>query len=166
MTKFYRIDYDALCMMDDSILLPSKGANLHDVNKELQRLPENNKPQVKKSLPANSGMDWLVASGVSSEEIAAANDKQAREQETANLYESAMGYNPLNWQDRDMPELLRFLMTKTPEEIRAFAKWSRAECSTFPPTKARQFPLRVKEFWPLAFAQQEKKPYQPEESWL
>jgi len=42
MTKFYRIDYDKLCMMDDAILRPSNTSNLHDV-KMNQRLPENTK---------------------------------------------------------------------------------------------------------------------------
>lgn len=39
--KFYRIDYDALCTMDESILIPSNISDSSDVNKELQRLPEN-----------------------------------------------------------------------------------------------------------------------------
>lgn len=34
MRKFYRIDYDKLCAMDDAILRPSNAAKLHDVNNE------------------------------------------------------------------------------------------------------------------------------------
>lgn len=40
MRNFYRIDYDKLCTMDDSVLRPSNTSNLHDV-KMNQRLPEN-----------------------------------------------------------------------------------------------------------------------------
>ena len=43
-TKFYTLDYDALCTMDESILIPSSVSNPNDVNKELHRLPENNQP--------------------------------------------------------------------------------------------------------------------------
>lgn len=39
--KFYRIDYDALCVMDESILIPSNISESSDVNKELHRLPKN-----------------------------------------------------------------------------------------------------------------------------
>lgn len=40
MRKFYRINYDVLCAMDDAILRPSNTANLHDV-KMNQRIPKN-----------------------------------------------------------------------------------------------------------------------------
>lgn len=39
--KFYRLDYDNLCTLDESILIPSNISKSDDVNKELHRLPEN-----------------------------------------------------------------------------------------------------------------------------
>ena len=70
MTKFYRIDYDKLCMMDDAILRPSNTANLHDV-KMNQRLPENTTAGISENLKtdeqkpeyitrANQKMDALL----------------------------------------------------------------------------------------------------------
>jgi len=40
-TKFYRIDYDALCAMEYIKFDSSKVSESNDVNKELHRLPEN-----------------------------------------------------------------------------------------------------------------------------
>lgn len=42
-TKFYRIDYDALCAMEHIKFDSSKVSESNDVNKELHRLPEKNK---------------------------------------------------------------------------------------------------------------------------
>jgi hypothetical protein len=65
-----------------------------------------------------------------------------------------MGYNPLPWwSNRDLLALLKFLLTKSPEEVKTFAAWSRRQYSTFDPAKARQYPRRVIEFWPQAFPQ-------------
>ena len=47
MTKFYRIAYEQLCMMDGADLPPSNTAKLHDV-KMIQRLPETTTPSSKK----------------------------------------------------------------------------------------------------------------------
>ena len=40
MRKFYRIDYDKLCTMDDSFLLPSKDAKMNHVNRNTETTPE------------------------------------------------------------------------------------------------------------------------------
>lgn len=63
MRKFYRIDYDVLCAMDDAILRPSNTANLHDV-KMNQRLPETTKDSVlsaKDLEQVNSKVDAIIA---------------------------------------------------------------------------------------------------------
>jgi len=79
-------------------------------------------------------------------------DDVQRREEIANLYEQEMGYNPLAWWTNDkLMKLLKFLLTKTPDEIKAFAKWSKRDFSTFDPVKAKRYPLDVIEFWPLAF---------------
>jgi hypothetical protein len=42
MRNFYRIDYDKLCMMDDSVLRPSIAANIDHVNMNTETTTENN----------------------------------------------------------------------------------------------------------------------------
>jgi len=109
------------------------------------------KYKTKATLPAGSGLDWQIATGASSAEIAASQDVSAHEQAVANFYESALGYNPLPWwTDKDLARLLRFLLDKPAEEVTAFAEWSKRKFSTFDPAKARMSPLKVIEFWPLA----------------
>jgi hypothetical protein len=99
----------------------------------------------------NAGIDWLVAAGASVDEINETLERECQEETIAALYEKAMGYNPLPWHsERDLEKLLRFLVTKSPDEIKRFAAWSRRPYSTFDPAKARQYPLRVIDFWPLA----------------
>jgi hypothetical protein len=61
-----------------------------------------------------------------------------------------MGYSPLAWSGR-LDRLRKFLLTKSTDEIRTFAAWSRKEFSTFTPAKARQFPDMVIDLWPQAF---------------
>lgn len=56
-TKFYRIDYDALCAMEHINFDSSKVSESNDVNKELHRLPENNNPD---SRPAKDLIDHLL----------------------------------------------------------------------------------------------------------
>ncbi len=105
----------------------------------------------KAALPAKSDIGFLMASGASNEEIAAQQEVYDHENAVAFLYETEMGYNPLPWHsDKDLTRLLRFLLTQTPESIRDFAAWSKRKFSTFDPAKARQFPLRVIEFWPMS----------------
>jgi hypothetical protein len=102
------------------------------------------KYKTKATLPAGSGLDWQIATGASSAEIAASQDVSAREQAVANFYESAMGYNPLPWwSDKDLARLLRFLLDKPAAEVTAFAEWSKAKFSSFKPSKALQYPLKV-----------------------
>jgi hypothetical protein len=108
-----------------------------------------------KDLPQGSGIEWLIVAGVSSEEIAAMNEKEKHAKEITDCYEIAMGYNPLNWAKMD--RLKRFLLTKTTDEIKTFAAWIRKEYSTFTPAKARQYPDMVIDLWPQAFIPQAKK---------
>lgn len=72
--------------------------------------------------------------------------------EIANLYESEMGYNPLQWwTDRKLIRLLKFLVKQTPEDIKTFAAWSKQPFSPLSPTQARKNPDLVAECWPQAF---------------
>jgi hypothetical protein len=97
--------------------------------------------------------DWLIAGGVSSEEIARLNAKEQAEKKVTDHYERKMGYNPLPWHtNKDLEALLRFLLDKSAEEITTFAEWSRKDFSPLSPAKARQYPRLVIECWPQAFA--------------
>jgi hypothetical protein len=108
----------------------------------------------KRALPSGSGLDWMIATGVTSQEIAETQSVSIHEQAVLSFYEERMGYNPLDWwTDKDLSTLRRFLLTKTQAEITAFSKWSREKYSTFPPTKARQYPLQVIDLWPQAQSQ-------------
>jgi hypothetical protein len=55
------------------------------------------------------------------------------------------------WNGHSWERLKKFLLTKTPEEIKVFATWSRASYSTFTPAKARLNPEAVIDLWPQAF---------------
>jgi hypothetical protein len=109
--------------------------------------------------PANSSkidsVEWLVVAGVSSEEIEKTLAKERLSKEITDCWEKSMGYNPLSWSK--LERLKRFLITKTPEEIKAFAKWSRREYSTFTPASACRFPDKVIELWPQAFLETPNK---------
>jgi hypothetical protein len=122
---------------------------------------EYKKPKI--SLPPNSDIGFAIAAGMSSEQIAQENEQVNKTMETASLYESCMGYNPLPWwNDKDLQRLLRFLEAQTPDEIRQFSEWSKRKFSTFDPAKARMNPLKVIEFWPLSKPEtQQPKPQQP-----
>jgi hypothetical protein len=104
---------------------------------------ESNGVEIPKSL------DWMIAAGVSSEEIEKVLEGERLSKEITDLWEKSMGYNPLTWSK--LERLRKFLITKTPEEIKAFAKWSRREYSTFAPARALQSPDKVIELWPQAF---------------
>jgi hypothetical protein len=101
------------------------------------------------SLPPGSGIDWLIASGATPEAVQKTLDKEARIREVTQAYEKYMGYSPLEW--GKLERLQRFLLTKSVEDIQAFAKWSKREYSVFRPEKARLYPNMVIEMWGLAF---------------
>jgi len=161
MTKFYRIDYDALCVMDDSFLRPSNTAKTHDVNKNTETTTETTTEKPKSKLPAGSGIDWLIASGATSEEIAASNEQANAEKTLLDAYEEAMGYGTtLDWwgKDKDLQDLRKFLVTQTREDIETFAKWCNRQFSRFGPENAKRYPRDVMTFWPLAFKAEKDLP--------
>ena len=100
-------------------------------------------------------LDWLIAAGVPSEELEEIKAREVHSAEITECWEKSMGYNPLNWSKLD--HLRKFLLTKTLEEIKTFANWSRREYSTFTPTKACQYPDKVIELWPQAFLEETHK---------
>src|SRR3972149_3147972 len=87
MKKFYRIDYDALCAMDDSFLRPSNTANLHDV-KMNQRIPETT------SIPLSIENAIATNQHVTEEII-----QKAQLRDVApKMFEKALGFSkPLPW---------------------------------------------------------------------
>jgi hypothetical protein len=114
---------------------------------------QNNQGEVlsSKEEKQNLPIDWQVVAGLSSEQIAASNEDIARKKVVSDLYEKEMGYNPLPWwTDKKLMRLLRFLMDKTPEQIKAFALYSKKEFSSINPAKARQNPDLVIDCWKLA----------------
>lgn len=100
MTKFYRLAYDEICALHDSVLPPSIDAKLHDVNGTETTTENNNKPDLVdlelSKLPAMSlrkavseyfklntnwetkyarqWMEWAVDAGITAEQIARAAD--------------------------------------------------------------------------------------------
>jgi hypothetical protein len=88
-------------------------------------------------------LDWLIAAGVSSEEIEKTLVKERLSKEITDCWEKEMGYSPLPWMK--LEPLRRFLITKSCAEIKIFAKWSKREYSTFTPAKARLYPEMVKD---------------------
>jgi len=131
-----------------------------DVNKLLDDIiDELVKAVLHRDPPPEFGIDWGIAADLSNEKLAEMGAREQKERDVAANYEAAMGYNPLPWwNDKALARLLRFLLDKTPEEIKTFAAWSKRDYSTFDPSKARQYPDRVIEFWPLAFARRETAP--------
>lgn len=100
----------------------------------------------------NLPVDWAIAAGVSSKEIANIASKEQAEKDKAEQFERAMGYNPLDWwTNNDLKALLRFLMDKTEEQIKTFAAWSRGKYSTLQPPKIRQNPRLAIDCWNMAF---------------
>ena len=121
-----------------------------DFNKRIYTW-ENSKTKIPQSL------EWMIAGGASEEEIAILLENEKKVKLICDTYEQSMGYNPLPWSKMD--RLKKFLLTKTVEEIQAFAAWSLGKYSGLSPTKARQNPDMVIDLWPQAFIHpQESKP--------
>lgn len=106
----------------------------------------------------NASPEWGIMLNKSSEEIAQMAEKENHARETASLYEKEMGYNPLPWGEKKLSALLKFLLTKSPAEIHAFASWSKEKYSSLQPSKARQYPNMVIECWPNAVPDVPDKP--------
>jgi hypothetical protein len=116
----------------------------------------------KEELLKNAGMDWQLKAGLSSEEIAKHLAREQTEKDRAILYEKCMGYGSLPfWTDKGLGRLLKFLLTKTPEEIKTFAEWSKRPYAGLNPVKARQYPNLVIECWDQAFGREEDEPKRP-----
>jgi hypothetical protein len=116
--------------------------------------------EVKGISKVNPGTDWLIAGGVSSEEIARLHEEELAAKEKLDHYEREMVYNPLPWTDKKLERLARFLKKQTLEDIHRFAVWSKREYSSFSPAKARQFPEQVIELWPQACPKVVERPIQ------
>ena len=101
-------------------------------------------------------IEWMIAAGVSKEEIEKVLEKERRAKEVCDCYEKNMGYNPLPW--GKLERLKRFLMTKTTDEIKTFATWSKGKFSAFTPAKARLYPDMVIDLFPQAFLTEVKPP--------
>lgn len=115
---------------------------------------DEERPEYKtKKLPAGSDIGFALAAGMSSEDIAAQNEADAKERDLLNWYESKMGYTrPLDWwTDDKLKDLREFLVTQTKEDIETFAKWTRRDFSKFGPENAKRYPNDVITFWGLAF---------------
>jgi hypothetical protein len=111
-------------------------------------------------LPEGSGIEWLIAAGVSNEEIQKTLDKEKREKIVRDAWEKSMGYNPLPWNERELQSLLRFLMGKSEEEIKTFAAWSKNKYSSLSPAKARQYPRLVIDCWELAMPERKESTWE------
>jgi hypothetical protein len=117
------------------------------------RSPQKNAPRSRKD-NMDTSLDWMIAAGIPAEEMEQIMEKEKRAKEITDCYEKAMGYNPLPW--NKLEPLKRFLLTKSPAEIKQFAAWSRREYSTFTPAKARLYPEMVRDLFPQAFLAQDE----------
>lgn len=122
----------------------------------------------KEKLLQNASLDWAIAANLTSEEVAGFASREQAEKDRAILYEQEMGYGSLPfWTDKGLGRLLKFLLTKTPEEIKTFAEWSKRPYAGLNPVKARQYPNLVIECWDQAFDIGKRgsdiKYYQPED---
>lgn len=112
------------------------------------------------AMAAPKSLDWLLASGASSEDIAAVNAKDEAERALLFFYESKMGYGTtLDWwgKNDDLVALRKFLITKTEGEIETFCTWCKRQYSKFRPEDAARFPRNVMIFWPMAFEEKTEK---------
>jgi len=159
MRKFYRIDYDQLCAMDDSFLRPSIPSKVNDVKDELtETTTKTQAPKPKVQLPPGSDIGFMMATGATSEEIAAQNAVMEVERDLLMFYEQKMGYGTtLDWwgKNKDLEALRKFLVSQSREDIEIFAKWCNRPFSKFGPENAKRYPRDVITFWPLAFKTQE-----------
>lgn len=103
-------------------------------------------------------LDWMIAAGVPSEEIARLSKEEQDSKAITDHYEREMGYNPLAWSG-NLERLKRFLLSKTPEEITAFAAWSKKPYSPLSPTQARKNPNLVIDCWPQSVTETEASSY-------
>lgn len=129
-------------VLEDTIKRGLKKEDITDSSFSSKKVPES--------------IEWMIAAGVSSEKIADLASKERRSKEITDCYEKEMGYNSLPW--AKMGRLQKFLLTKTPDEIKQFAAWSRKDYSTFTPAKARQYPDMVIDLFPQAFLTEVKPP--------
>ncbi len=141
MKKFYRIDYDALCAMDDAILRPSNTPNLHDV-KMNQRIPENTDNNISERKEPD------ILDGILQAELA---PKSIRE---------AMKKFPFNvkWEGKQAREFMEWVVAEeiTPEQVVAAADvWRMDKAFNWQqPTLKGVF-----EKWPALMAAMVKKKY-------
>jgi DNA-binding Lrp family transcriptional regulator len=110
-----------------------------DIKKEVAKLPEG------------SSMDWMIAAGAKPEDITNTLEIEKHTALIVGTFEQAMGYNPLGWTGQKWERLLKFLQTKTPEEIIAFANWCKQPFTQLSPAKARMYPELVIDLWPQVF---------------
>lgn len=120
-----------------------------------------NEPSI--NLPPNSDVSWMLSGGVSPEDV----QKMLKDEQAAkvvcDLFEQAMAYNPLPWDSNDkFRRLKRHLLTKTEEEIKTFARWSRRPFSAASPSKIRCNPQLAIDLWPQAFVDQPDVSKRPE----
>lgn len=123
------------------------------------------KPRSSK-LPAGSDPAFMMAAGMTSSDIAAANEQANAEKELLDLYESEMGYGVLDWYGKDLERLRKFLVKQTAQAIRDFAAWSKRPYSTFDPPKARLKPDLVPDMWPQAVKQEREQPQEENNGYL
>lgn len=126
MRKFYRIDYDKLCAMDDAILRPSNTVNLHDV-KMNHRLPENtteSPSKISKQDLANMSVEAAIYGGLTpSQEII---NKERLETEATSAFESAFHITrPWSWyaDERTWKDFRKWVVARYTEDPECFSRY-------------------------------------------
>ena len=144
---------DSTVRQTDSQSTPSV---LEDSIKRGLKKEDINISSISSSKKVPESVEWMIAAGVSSGEIADLTAKERHSKEITDCYEKEMGYNNLPW--GKLERLKKFLLAKTPEEIKQFAVWSKGKFSAFTPAKARLYPDMVIDLFPQAFLTEVKPP--------
>jgi hypothetical protein len=167
MRNFYRIDYDQLCAMDDSVLRPSIAAKVNDVNMNTENTTETNseKPIISFDLE-QSDPAWSMLGGKPITEKQLAKQKEIADFEE--MIEVQLNRFPLNWggfkstdQDRFRHHLKE--CAEKGETLTAFLDWWVAEKQQkeSPPWTLGQIMVR----WPQGFINANKVMTLEEQGW-
>jgi hypothetical protein len=93
-----------------------------DINQNIK--PDSKTPKSKIQMPENAPIDWLIAGGVSSEQIATLNQKEAEVKTATDAFERALNFNPLPWgKNSQWQRFKKFVMGAYQQDPSSFKKF-------------------------------------------
>lgn len=141
-TKFYRLDYDKLCMMDDAILRPSNHAELHDVNNESETTTDIIKA-------ANKTVDEILRQELNPLGL----EKIAMQKRFEKAFKINPNWDGTLWRDFDGWLLSQQRKGRTVED---WAVWWNSDDFRRDKQTINLTPSKIKQNWNLAFESQIK----------